>query len=151
MDSDSFCVCICRNALSGTGVEPPVALAPLELPPPAAAVREFDALAGCEAALPEDPDSTLALPPPIEAEERADVELAPDDVVALLARFSTPGVLLRDAPLAPEAGFRSALLAAAPPPAPAPDDEPAVAEATAATVPLVEPWMYRSCRLPGFC
>ena len=138
--------------LKGTGVDPPVALL-LELPPPPeAAVREFDALAFCDAAdTPTDPDNTRALPPPIEAEESAELELAPDaGLVVLLARFSTPGELeLSDEPLLLEAGVRRALPEAAAPPAPAPEDEPAVLEATAAGVPLREAWIYKSCRLPG--
>jgi hypothetical protein len=144
---------MCTKVLKGTGVDPPVALL-LELPlPPEAAVREFGALAFCDAAdAPTDADNTPALPPPIEAEESAEVELTPEVelVVVLLARFNTPGELeLSDEPLLLEAGVRRALPEAAVPPAPAPEDEPAVLEATAVGVPPREAWMYRSCRLPG--
>jgi hypothetical protein len=133
---------MCMKALSGTGVEPPVPLLPLELPPPLpdAAVRELDALPD-DADPPADPDNTLALPPPIEAEERAEVELAPDPVEVLLARLSTDGVLLKDEPLVLEAGVRSALPEEAAPPDPAPEEEPAVLEATVATLPVWEPWI----------
>ena len=129
------------KALSGTGVEPPVPLLPLELPPlPDAAVRELDALPE-DADAPADPDNTLALPPPTEAEERAEVELAPDVAEVLLARLSTDGVLLKDEPLVLEAGVRSALPEAAAPPDPAPEEEPAVLEATVATLPVWVPWI----------
>ena len=151
MDKGSLCVCMCTKVLKGTGVDPPVV--PLLEPPlpPAAAVRELDALAFCDAAdTPADPDNTRALPLPIEAEESAEVELAPVELVVLLARFSTEDELeLSDEPLLLEAGVRRALPEAAAPPAPAPEDEPAVFEATAVGVPPREAWMYRSCRLPG--
>jgi len=107
------------EVLKGTGVDPPVA-ALLELPlPPEAAVREFDALAFCDAAdTPADPDNTRALPPPIEAEESAEVELVPEiELVVLLARFSTPDELeLSDEPLLLEVGVRRALPEAVAPP-----------------------------------
>jgi hypothetical protein len=124
--------------LKGTGVDPPVAALPEPPPPPAAPVREFAALAFCDAAEgPFDPDNTRALPLPMEAEESAEVEFVPDvELVAVLARFSTPDELaLSDAPFVLEVGLRSALPEAAPPPAPAPDDDPAVLEATAVGVP----------------
>jgi hypothetical protein len=128
------------KALSGTGVEPPVPVLlelPLELVPPlAVVVRELDALP--DDADPDDPDNTLALPVLVEAEESAEVELAPDVVVVLFARLSTDGVVLRDEPLVLVAGVSSELEAPAAPD-PAPEDEPAVLEATAATVPVVEP------------
>ena len=153
MDSGSLCVCMCTKVLKGTGVDPPPVVPLLELPlPPEAAVREFDALAFCDAAdTPADPDNTRALPAPIEAEESAEVELVPEiELVVLLARFSTPDELeLSDEPLLLEVGVRRALPEAAAPPEPAPEDEPAVFEATAVGVPLRAAWMYRSCRLPG--
>jgi hypothetical protein len=126
------------KALSGTGVEPPVPVLlelPPELPPLVVVVRELDALP--DDADPDDPDNTLALPALVEAEESAEVELAPDVVALLLARLSTDGVLLKDEPLALVAGVSIELAAVAPDPAP--EDEPAVLEATAATVPVVEP------------
>jgi hypothetical protein len=56
---------------------------------------------------------------------------------ALLLRFKTERVALRDDPLLLEDGVRRGLpCAEAPPPAPAPEDEPAVVEATAATAPV---------------
>jgi hypothetical protein len=140
------------KALSGTGVEPPVPVLlelPLEpVPPLAVVVRELDALPDdADPDDPDDPDNTLALPVLVEAEESAEVELAPDLEVVLLARLSTDGVLLRDEPLVLVAGVNIEVAAAAP--EPAPEDEPAVLEATVATVPVVEPWIYRSCRSPG--
>jgi hypothetical protein len=128
------------KALSGTGVEPPVPVLlelPLELVPPlAVAVRELDALP--DDADPDELDNTLALPVLVEAEESAEVELAPVEVVVvLLARLSTEGVLLREEPLVLVAGVSIEEAAVAPDPAP--EDEPAVLEATAATVPVVEP------------
>ena len=128
--------------LKGTGVDPPVALLLLELPP-AAAVREFVALAFCDAAdAPTDPDNTRALPAPIEADESAEVELAPVELVVLLARFSTEVELeLSDEPPLLEVGVRRALPEAAAEPEPAPEDEPAVLEASAVGVPPREAWM----------
>ena len=141
MDSDSLRVCMCTKALRGTGVDPPVVLL-LELAPlpPEVVVREFNALAFCEAAdAPTDPDNTLLLPLAIEAEESAEVELTPDPELVLLARLSTEEVVLSEEPLVLEAGVRSALPEATAPPEPAPEEEPAVLEATAAGVPLREP------------
>jgi len=124
------------KALSGTGVEPPVPVLLALVPPLAVAVRELDALP--DDADPDELDNTLALPVLVEAEESAEVELAPAEVVVvLLARLSTEGVLLREEPLVLVAGVSSEEAAVAPDPAP--EDEPAVLEATVATVPVVEP------------
>ncbi len=82
---------------------------------------------------------TLALPLLVEAEESAEVELAPADVV-LLARLRTDDVVIKDEPLALVCGVNREFVAAAAP-EPAPEEEPAVLDATVATVPVVEPWM----------
>ena len=123
------------KALSGTGVEPPVPVLLALVPPLAVAVRELDALP--DDADPDELDNTLALPVLVEAEDSAEVEFAPDVVLALLARLSTDGVVLKDEPLVLVAGVSIEEAAVAPDPAP--EDEPAVLEATAATVPVVEP------------
>ena len=140
------------NAPRGTGVG--LLVVPLFelLPPPAAVLRELEPeeLALIEAAEPPaDPDNTLALPAPVEADERAEVELMPDGEVLLLARFNTEGVELSAEPLLLEVGVSNELAVEAAEAAPAPEEEPAVFDATAATVPVWEDWMYRSCRLPG--
>ena len=139
MDRGSLWVTRCTKALNGTGVEPGLELLP-ELPPPLALlVREVDALAACDAApVPVPPDKALELP--VEEVDRADVELVPDRLL-LLERLNTPEVAaLREDPLLLEVGdsrlFPEELEAE-----PAPEEEPAVLEATVATVPLVEPWM----------
>jgi hypothetical protein len=150
------------KALRGTGVEPPVVLLfglplPELLPllPVVAVLRELEpeALALSEAAEPPvDPDSTLVPAVLVEADERAEVELVPakEEVVLVLpARFSTEGVAFRDEPLPLELGVSNELPEEAVVPAPAPEEEPAVFEATAVTEPVCEDWMYRSCRLPG--
>ena len=129
---------MCTKALKGTGDEPPVAVA-LELPLELVLllevlVRELDALPDA-ADPPDDPDNTLALPVLVEAEESAEVELVLE-VVVLLARLSTDGVLFRDEPLVLDTGCRRVLVAPETP-APAPEDDPAVLEATAAGVPVV--------------
>jgi hypothetical protein len=138
MDRDSLRVCRCVKALRGTGVE---LLAVLLL---------LEELALSEAAeLPADPDNTLALPAPVEADERAEVELTPDEEMLLLARFNTEGVVLSDEPLLLEVGVSNELAVEAADAAPAPEEEPAVFDAPAATEPVWEDWIYRSCRLPG--
>jgi hypothetical protein len=134
---------MCMKALRGTGVDPPVPVVLLELPLEPlllleTVVRELDALPD-EADPPDDPDNTLALPALVDAEESAEVELALD-VVVLLARLRTDGVVVKDEPLALDAGDRRELVAPVFPD-PAPEEEPAVLEATAAVVPLVEPWI----------
>jgi hypothetical protein len=141
------------NALRGTGVELLVVVLLLELlPPPAAVLRELEPeeLALSEAAeVPAAADNTLVRPVLGDADERADVELMPDDVVLLLARFNTEGVALSDDPLLLEVGVSNELAVEAAEADPAPEEEPAVFDATAATEPVWEDWMYRSCRLPG--
>jgi hypothetical protein len=142
------------KALRGTGaglLVVPLPELPL-LPPLVAVVRELELeeLALSEAAEPPvDPDNTLALPVLVEADERAEVELTPDDKVLLPARFNTEGVVLSDEPLLLELGVSNELAVDAVDGAPAPEEEPAVFDATAATEPVWEDWMYKSCRLPG--
>jgi hypothetical protein len=67
----------------------------------------------------------------------------------LLARFNTEGVALSVEPLLLELGVSNELAVEAADGVPAPEEEPAVFDATAATAPVWEDWMYKSCRLPG--
>jgi hypothetical protein len=67
----------------------------------------------------------------------------------LLARFNTEGVALSVEPLLLELGVSNELAVVAADGVPAPEEEPAVFDATAATAPVWEDWMYKSCRLPG--
>ena len=132
--------------------EPPL-LEPL-LPAPVPVLRELapEELALCEAAEPPAAeDNTLLVPPAlIEADERADVvELLRDDEELLVARFNTGDAALSDEPLLLELGVSSELAVEAADAAPAPEEEPALFDATAATEPVWEDWMYKSCRLPG--
>src|ERR1700738_1684588 len=104
MDKGSLRVCRCVKALRGTGVGAPVVLVPALplLPPPVAVMRELEPeeLALSEAAEPPAAeDNTLARPALVDADDRADVELTPDDEVLLVARFNTEGVVLSDEPL----------------------------------------------------
>jgi hypothetical protein len=166
MDKASLRVCKCVKALRGTGVGllvvllPVVLLPALELLLPAlvAVLRELEPeeLAVCEAAEPPAAaDNTVERPALVEADERAEVELMLDDEVVLddelvlLARFNTEGVALSVEPLLLELGVSNELAVDAADAAPAPDEEPPVPDCTAATVPVWEDWMYRSCRLPG--
>jgi hypothetical protein len=143
------------KALRGTGVGLLVvlllpALEPL-LPAVLAVLRELEPeeLALCEAAEPPAaPANTVARPALVDADERAEVELMVDDEL-LLARFNTEGVALSDDPLLLEVGVSNELAVEAAEADPAPEEEPAVFDATAATEPVWEDWMYRSCRLPG--
>jgi hypothetical protein len=143
------------KALRGTGVGLLVvlllpALEPL-LPAVLAVLRELEPeeLALCEAAEPPAaPANTVARPALVDADERAEVELMLDDEV-LLARFNTEGVALSVEPLLLELGVSNELAVDAADAAPAPDEEPPVPDCTAATVPVWEDWIYRSCRLPG--
>ena len=76
------------------------------------------------------------------------VELGePEEVV--VARFSTEGVALRDEPLLLKLGVSNKLPVVGVAPLPAPEEEPAVLEATDVVRPVGDDWMYRSCRLPG--
>ena len=123
------------KALKGTAIEPEVVLVLPE--PPPAAVRELGALALCEAA--EVPVVERMRTPVLP--DSAAVELIADRAL-LVDRLSTPPeVAERDEPLLLEVGLRSALPEAAVAPAPAPDDEPAVLDATTAGVPLWEAWI----------
>jgi hypothetical protein len=124
----------------------------LLLPAPVAVLRELEPeeLALSDAAeTPAAPDNTVARPALVDADERAEVELMLDDEVLLLARFNTEGVVVSDEPLLLEVGVSNELAVEAADAAPAPEEEPAVFDATAATEPVWEDWMYRSCRLPG--
>lgn len=133
------------NALRGTGAGPVVALLPDALPPslePPAAVREPvpGELALCDAAEPPtDLDSTLE--PPVPLEDRAELALPERGFVLPVERFSTEGTAVNEEPLRVDAAVSSALPELAAPPAPAPEEEPAVFEATAVGVPVVEAWM----------
>lgn len=136
------------KALRGTGVGLLVVL----LLPLVGVLRELEPeeLALSEAAEPPAvPDSTLAPPALVEEDERAEVELTADDDVRLLARFNTEGVALSDEPLLLELGVNNEPAVEAADAFPAPEEEPAVLDATAATEPVWEDWMYRSCRLRG--
>jgi hypothetical protein len=143
------------NALRGTGVGLLVVLLPaleLLLPVLVAVLRELEPeeLALCEAAEPPAvPDNTVERPALVDADERAEVELTLDDEVLLLERFNTEGLELSEVPLLLEVGVSNELVVEAADADPAPDEEPPVLDATAATEPVWEDWMYRSCRLPG--
>ena len=119
-----------------------VAVVVRELEPEELALNEAAELAAV-------PDNAPARPALADADERADVELMLDDEVLLLARFNTEGVALSDDPLLLEVGVSNELAVEAAEADPAPEEEPAVFDATAATEPVWEDWMYRSCRLPG--
>jgi hypothetical protein len=120
------------KALNGTGVELEVELLLLE-PLPLVPV-ERDALALWDAADPELPDNKLPLP---EDADRAEVELTPDRLV--LERLRTPDDLaVKDEPLLLEVGDSRLLAEEAEEPAPAPEEDPAVFEATVIGVPLAE-------------
>jgi hypothetical protein len=134
------------NALRGTGAEPLEELLLLDPLPPEPLVedgRELvpDELALCEAAdPPADPERTLA--PPVPLDDRAEVvlvlvrpELLPVD------RFSTDGTAFNDEPLLLELGVSSEFPADAALPEPAPEDEPAVFEATVVVEPVWEDCM----------
>ena len=135
MDSGSLWVFRWTKALSGTGVEVEVELL-LELPPPPLllVVRELEALALWDAAeVPEVPDNTLL------EDDREELEV-PDRL--LLERFNTPeDVALSDEPLLLAVGDNRLFPEDAEDPAPAPEEEPAVFEATVVGVPLVVDWM----------
>ena len=139
------------KALRGTGAGLLVVLPPeLPLPaPPVAVVRELDPEEPALSEPPVDPDNTLALLVLVEADERDEVELTPDAKALLLARFNTEGVALSVEPLLPEPGVNNELAVEAADDDPAPEEEPAVFDAAAATAPVWEDWMYKSCRLPG--
>ena len=114
------------------------ALEPL-LPAVLAVLRELETeeLALCEAAEPPAaPANTVARPALVDADERAEVELMVDDEVLLLARFNTEGVALSDEPLLLEVGVSNELAVEAAEADPAPEEEPAVFDAAAATVPV---------------
>src|ERR1700730_9254524 len=156
MDRASLRVCRCVKALRGTGVGLPVVLLPeleLVLPAPVAVVvggLRPEELALNEAAeLAAVPDNTPALPVRVDVEERGDVELMLDDEVLLLARFNTDGLALSDEPLLLELGVSNEPAVDAPDADPAPEEGPPGLDPPAATEPVWEDWMYRSCRLPG--
>ena len=138
MDKDSFRVCRCMKALKGTGVGLLVVLLAELLLPLGAVLRVLELALSEAAEPPADPDNTLALPVLVEADERAEVELTLDDEVLLLARFNTEGVALSEEPLLLEAGVSNELAVEAVDAAPAPEEEPAVFDATAATEPVWE-------------
>ena len=132
MDRGSLSVFMCTKALNGTGVELEVELLLLEPPPLPLVPVARDALALCDAADPELPDNTL----PVEDPDRV-VELTPDKLV--LERLSTPDELaVNDEPLLLEVGDSRLLAEDAEEPAPAPEEDPAVFEATVIGVPLAE-------------
>ena len=132
-------------ALSGTGMAV-LAVELDELLPDA--LRAVDVLAVDEAAdVDAAPDKTPLL---LDEVLTADVELVLERLPELLlARFNTDDEFeVNDEPLVLEAGVRRELDAAEEL-APAPDEEPPVLDADAATVPLWLAWMYKSCKLPG--
>ena len=104
-------------------------------PPVVAVVRELGALALCDAAeFPPLVVRTLVLLVP----DRADVEFVPDRLV-VLERFKTPEeVALSDEPLLLEEAVNSVFPEDAEDPEPAPEEEPAVLDATATGVPVLE-------------
>jgi hypothetical protein len=131
------------NALSGTGAAPvEVPLLEDDPPPPPELPDELedelrelapDVLAVCEAAdTPPAPDNTLLPADP----DRAEVwpletfEDPPTD------RFMTPCTAVKDDPVLLVAGDSRALPDEAAPPEPAPEEDPAVLEATAVVVPF---------------
>ena len=115
-------------------MEVEVELLLLEPPPPLELVV-LEALALWEAAeVPEVPDNTLL------EDDREEVEVVPDKL--LLDRFNTPEEMaLSDEPLLLEVGDNRLFPEEAEDPAPAPEDEPPVFEATAVGVPVLEAWM----------
>jgi hypothetical protein len=145
IESDSLVGTKCANALSGTGVDSMVL--PLLLdPPPDELLVELErvvppadvfALAAAPA-LELVPDSTVVLVPDVEFEDSAEVEFTL--VVAAMVRVlpadsAEAEPAAEETPLACDAVSNDAV--AAPPPVPAPDDDPAVFDAVAATVPAV--------------
>jgi hypothetical protein len=142
MDSGSLCVAMCMKALNGTGVEPEVVLLLEEPPPPPAAfagVRELmpGELALCEAAEPPTGVDTT-VEPALPAEDRAELELPERAELLVVDRFNTDGTAVNDEPLRVDVGDSRGLPEEAVLPAPAPEEEPAVFEATAVGVPVWE-------------
>jgi hypothetical protein len=104
-------------------------------PPVDAVVRELGALALCDAA--EFPPFVVRAPVLL-VPDRPDVELVPDRLV-VLERFKTPEeVAPSDEPLLLEAAVNSVFPEDAEDPEPAPEEEPAVFDATATGVPVLE-------------
>ena len=128
------------NALRGTGVEPDVVLLLEEPPPPellevdADVPRELDpdVLAVLEADEPAEPDNTLV---PFEL-VRAEVWVLETLDEPPTERFITPWTAVNEDPLLLVAGVSSAFPDEVVPPAPAPEEEPAVLDATVVVVPF---------------
>jgi hypothetical protein len=147
---------MCMNALRGTGIEAVEELL-LEAAPPALELLELleelreltpGELALWEAADPPALASTLDPAAPKAAEVRLPPETFEEPPTA---RFNTGCTEASEEPLRLEAADSLALPEEAVPPAPAPDEDPAVFDAIAVVVPPCDDWMYRSYRLPGLC
>jgi hypothetical protein len=151
IDSASLVGTKCENALSGTGVDPPPALLVLPLPPPPPEPLPLVELARVvplvDVVWPEDVPvlelvfvNTVELDPVVDALESAELGLTlvvvATPLLALAVDSAEVEALADETPFVDDAVNNE--LVAPPPPAPAPDEDPAVFDAVAVTVPVVD-------------
>ena len=127
IESGSFCVCTWVKVLSGTGVCRVVTAVVVAPPPPPAEAFVLAVV------------STVGRVEAVEADDNAEVVVADTAVVLPESRAELDGA--GDDALAADEGVSNALPVDGAAPEPAPEDEPAVFDATAADVPPEEDWM----------